>query len=202
MPEEESILTRGLEAFAELGYDHASARELARRLGVSHNFINDRYGSKAAFWRAVVDHALGAQLAGVLDVDPSADDAEWLRRVITAFYRSAADAPLMGRVFVNEFTQDSERLDHLYENYIAPTLQALTPAIDRLVASGRMAPIPMHVLFFAIVPPISGMVEVPLARRLGRPEAAYSPEQLTATAESLATLVVNGLLATGTTGRS
>lgn len=201
VPEEENILTRGLEAFAELGYDHASARELARRLGVSHNFINDRYGSKSAFWRAVVDHSLGAQLAGVLDVDPSVDDAEWLRRVITGFYRSAADAPLMGRIFVNEFTQDGERLDYLYENYIAPTLQAMTPAIDRLVASGRMAPIPMHVLFFAIVPPISGMVEVPLARRLGRPEAASSPEQLTATAESLATLVVNGLLATGTTVR-
>lgn len=201
MPEEQSILTRGLEAFAELGYDHASARELARRLGVSHNFINDRYGSKAAFWRAVVDHALGAQLAGVLDVEPSVDDAEWLRRVITGFYRSAADAPLMGRVFVNEFTQDGERLDYLYENYIAPTLQTMAPAIDRLVASGRMAPIPMDVLFFAIVPPISGMVEIPLARRLGRPEAA-SPEQLTATAESLAALVVNGLLATGTTGRS
>jgi TetR/AcrR family transcriptional regulator len=201
VPEEQSILTRGLEAFAELGYDHASARELARRLGVSHNFINDRYGSKAAFWRAVVDHALGAQLAGVLDVEPSVDDAEWLRRVITGFYRSAADAPLMGRVFDNEFTQDGERLDYLYENYIAPTLQTMAPAIDRLVASGRMAPIPMDVLFFAIVPPISGMVEIPLARRLGRPEAA-SPEQLTATAESLAALVVNGLLATGTTGRS
>lgn len=201
MPEEQSILTRGLEAFAELGYDHASARELARRLGVSHNFINDRYGSKAAFWRAVVDHALGVQLAGVLDVEPSVDDAEWLRRVITGFYRSAADAPLMGRIFVNEFTQDGERLDYLYENYIAPTLQTMAPAIDRLVASGRMAPIPMDVLFFAIVPPISGMVEIPLARRLGRPEAA-SPEQLTATAESLAALVVNGLLATGTTGRS
>jgi len=69
------------------------------------------------------------------------------------------------------------------------------------VASGRMAPIPMDVLFFAVIPPISGMVEVPLARRLGRPEAA-SPEQLTATAESLATLVINGLLATGSGSRS
>ncbi|MGW6904750.1 TetR family transcriptional regulator [Streptomyces sp. NPDC054940] len=81
VPEESSILQRGLEAFAELGYDHASARELARRLGVSHNFINDRYGSKAAFWRAVVDSALGAQLAGLPQVDDSVDDAERLRAV-------------------------------------------------------------------------------------------------------------------------
>ncbi|MDD9376897.1 TetR/AcrR family transcriptional regulator [Streptomyces sp. ZAF1911] len=196
MPEEDSILLRGLEAFAELGYDRASARELARRLGVSHNFINDRYGSKAAFWCAVMDSALGPQLASLPQVDSSVDDAEGLRRIITGFYRSAVDTPLIGRVFVDEFSQDTERLDYLYEHYIAPTLQRMTPSIERLVDSGRMAPIPMDVLFFAVIPPVSGMLDMPLARRLGRSEGT-SPEQLTATAESLAALVVNGLLATG-----
>jgi len=196
VPEEQSILQRGLEAFAELGYDHASARELARRLGVSHNFINDRYGSKAAFWRAVVDHALGGQLARMPEVDDSVDDAERLRLIITGFYRSAVDTPLVGRLFVEELNRETERLDYLYERYIAPTLQTLTPSIERLVAEGRMAPVPMDVLFFAVIPPVSGMVEVPLARRLGRPVPA-SPEQLTATAETLAALVVNGLLAKG-----
>ncbi|MEV8428926.1 TetR/AcrR family transcriptional regulator [Streptomyces sp. HUAS 31] len=196
MPEEQSILQRGLEAFAELGYDHASARELARRLGVSHNFINDRYGSKAAFWRAVVDHALGGQLARMPEVDDSVDDAERLRLIITGFYRSAVDTPLVGRLFVEELNRETERLDYLYERYIAPTLQTLTPSIERLVAEGRMAPVPMDVLFFAVIPPVSGMVEVPLARRLGRAVPA-SPEQLTATAETLAALVVNGLLAKG-----
>lgn len=200
LPEEENILLRGLEAFAELGYERASARELARRLGVSHNFINDRYGSKAAFWRAVVDAALGAQLARLPQVDPSTDDAERLRQIITGFYRTAADSPLVQRLFVNELNQDSERLDYLYEQYIAPTLETLMASIERLVAAGRMAPVPMDVLFFAVVPPVSGMVDVPLARRLGRPEPA-SPEQLTATAESLAALVVNGLLATGPRNR-
>ncbi|MFB6933100.1 MULTISPECIES: TetR/AcrR family transcriptional regulator [Streptomyces] len=196
VPEEQSILQRGLEAFAELGYDHASARELARRLGVSHNFINDRYGSKAAFWRAVVDHALGGQLARMPEVDDSVDDAERLRLIITGFYRSAVDTPLVGRLFVEELNRETERLDYLYERYIAPTLQTLTPSIERLVAEGRMAPVPMDVLFFAVIPPVSGMVEVPLARRLGRAVPA-SPEQLTATAETLAALVVNGLLAKG-----
>ena len=42
IPVASEILARGLTAFAELGYDRASVRELARRLGVSHNFINDR----------------------------------------------------------------------------------------------------------------------------------------------------------------
>ncbi|MFF4117687.1 TetR/AcrR family transcriptional regulator [Streptomyces sp. NPDC001714] len=201
MPAEESILVRGLEAFAELGYEHASARELARRLGVSHNFLNDRYGSKAAFWRAVVNHALGTRLAGMPQVDPSLDDAERLRQTITDFYVAAADSPQIGRIFLNEFTLDSERLDFLYENFIAPIMQSMGDVVDRLVAAGRMAPVPMHVLFFIIIPPISGMVEVPLARRLGRPEPA-SPEELRATAEELSTLVVNGLLASGPATRS
>ncbi|MFE6620006.1 TetR/AcrR family transcriptional regulator [Streptomyces sp. NPDC008086] len=197
MPGEESILQRGLEAFAELGYDRASARELARRLGVSHNFINDRYGSKAAFWRAVMDHAMGPQLERLPQADSGTDDAERLCQIITGFYRAAADTPLIGRVLVDESSRDTERLDYLYERYLAPTLQLMTPSIERLVASGDMAPIPMDVLFFAVVPPVAGMVDGPLARRLGRPEPVSS-QQLTDTAQALATLVVNGLLATGT----
>ncbi|WP_235990273.1 hypothetical protein [Streptomyces ureilyticus] len=64
-----------------------------------------------------------------------------------------------------------------------------------------MTPVPVDVLFFAVIPPVSGMVETPLARRMGRPDPD-SPQQLTATAEALANLVVNGLLATGSeTGR-
>ncbi|WP_329296685.1 TetR/AcrR family transcriptional regulator [Streptomyces pseudovenezuelae] len=196
VPGEESVLQRGLEAFAELGYDRASARELARRLGVSHNFINDRYGSKAAFWRAVMDHALGPQLEGLPEVDPGTDDADRLRQVVTEFYRAAADTPLIGRILVDESSRDTERLDYLYERHIVPTMRLMTSSIERLVASGRMAPVPMDVLFFAVIPPVAGMVEGPLARRLGRPEPTSS-QQLTDTAEALATLVVNGLLATG-----
>lgn len=200
VPGEESILQRGLEAFAELGYDHASARELARRLGVSHNFINDRYGSKAAFWRAVMDHALGPQLARMPQVDSGVDEAERLKQIIAGFYRSAAETPLIGRIFVDESSRDTERLDYLYERYVTPVLQLMTPSIERLVASGRMAPPPVDVVFFAVIPPVGGMVDGPLVRRLGRSEPDSS-QQLAARADALATLVVNGLLATGTQAR-
>jgi hypothetical protein len=53
--------------------------------------------------------------------------------------------------------------------------------------------------FFAVVPPVSGIVDGPLARRLGRPEP--STQQLTVTAELAAQLVVNGPLAAGTEER-
>ncbi|WP_344388912.1 hypothetical protein [Streptomyces vastus] len=136
----------------------------------------------------------GAQIASLPQPDPSFDEAEQLWQIITGFYRTAADEPLIGRLFVDELNRDGERLDHLYEHYISPVLQTLVSVIDRLVASGRMTPVPLDVLFFAVIPPVAGMLEMPLARRPGRADAA-SPQQLTATAEALAELVVNGLLA-------
>jgi TetR/AcrR family transcriptional regulator len=198
LPGEREILRRGLEAFAELGYDRASARELARRLGVSHTFINDRYGSKAAFWRAVVDAVLGAQLDLLPTVgkggEEGGDDEALLRRFVTDFYRTSIDEPHLARLIADETSRDTERLDYLYQRYIEPTLAALAPSIERLTASGRMARVPMDVLFFAIIPPVAGMVQGPLARRLGRP-ANLSHEERLRRADALAALVVDGLLA-------
>ncbi|MFJ9893178.1 TetR/AcrR family transcriptional regulator [Streptomyces sp. NPDC091280] len=197
VPAERDILLRGLEAFAELGYDHASARELARRLGVSHNFINDRYGSKAAFWRAVVDAALGAQLRRMAPIDPETDDEDWLRRFVSEFYRTNIDEPDLARLIADESSRETDRLDYLYEHYLEPVLAAVAPRLESLKASGRMAAAPMDILFFAMIGPISGLVSDPLTRRLGDRSDLTTRERRLARAEALADLVVGGLLAQG-----
>ncbi|MGW1561216.1 TetR/AcrR family transcriptional regulator [Streptomyces sp. NPDC002144] len=189
------MLLRGLEAFATLGYDRASARELARRLGVGPTFINDRYGSKAAYWRAVVDAALGAQLAGMAQPVPGSADEDVVRQFVMEFYRVSIDEPYLAMLIADESTRDTERLDYLYERYIEPQLALVVPSIERLMAAGRMARVPMDIVFFAIIAPVSGLVQEPLARRLGSPEHMQQADRL-ARAEALAGLVVEGLLAT------
>jgi len=196
VPAERDVLLRGLEAFSELGYDRASARELARRLGVSHTFINDRYGSKAAFWRAVVDAALGDQLTRMAPAQPGSDDGDVVRQFVTEFYRVNIGEPYLALLLADELARDTERLDYLYQRYIEPTLALVVPSIERLMASGSMARVPMDVLFFAIIAPVAGLVQEPFARRLGRPEQLSQTERL-ARAEALARLVVDGLLAPG-----
>ena len=195
VPTERDVLLRGLEAFATLGYDRASARELARRLGVGPTFINDRYGSKAAYWRAVVDAALGAQLGGMVPPAPGSDDEDVVRQFVGEFYRVSIGEPYLAMLMADESAQDTERLDYLYERYIEPTLALVVPSIERLMASGGMARVPMDVVFFAIIAPVSGLVQEPLARRLGSPEGMRHADRL-ARAEALAHLVVDGLLAT------
>ncbi|BCK53682.1 TetR/AcrR family transcriptional regulator [Nocardia wallacei] len=194
LPSEAEILRRGMEAFAELGYDRTSARELARRLGVSHNFINDRYGSKANFWRAVVDSALaGDQREREQLLEADLDDTERVRAVIAHFYRAAVETPLFGRLLADEFARESERLDYLYDKYVAPTLNPLIPSLERLMTARRMPAVPMDVLFFAVISPVAALVQLPLAHRLGRPEPVTRESQ-ERTARQLADLITEGLL--------
>ena len=111
VPAEEEILARGLTAFAELGYDGASVRELARRLGVSHNFINDRFGSKAQFWRAVIDQSLTAQNARLLAVLSASgeDELARLRTLVHAFHQANVAEPGLPRILRYESMRGGAR---------------------------------------------------------------------------------------------
>ena len=193
-PAEAEILRHGLEAFAELGYEATSVRELGNRLGVSHNFVNDRYGSKGAFWQAAVDFALieaRRQLDPVLSKD-FADPAERLAAIVRRFYQIAVRGPQLSRLMAYEGTRDSARLDYLYERFLAPVLLLCEPSIEELVATGRMQRASLFQFYSLVTGPIATFTQGPLARRFG--ELPVSEQELTATADSLATMVMAGLL--------
>jgi TetR/AcrR family transcriptional regulator len=169
IPVESEILARGLAAFAELGYDGASVRELARRLGVSHNFINDRYGSKARFWRSVVDRSLTdlvARLEAALAF-PGWDDLARLRDLLHAFHQANVAEPDLPRIMKYESMRGGERLEYVFQHYLVPVRDAVAPLVERLVEQGRVRPFPIDVMIYAVVAMTSVNAEVPLATLLG-----------------------------------
>ncbi len=169
IPAESEILTRGLTAFAELGYDGASVRELARRLGVSHNFINDRYGSKERFWRAVIDQSLRAQVArlgAVLDVSGE-DELARLRHLVHTFHQANVAEPDLARILQYESIRGGQRLEYVFQQYLLPVRAAVAPLVQSLVDQGRVRPFPMDVMIYAVIAMTSVNAEVPLASLLG-----------------------------------
>jgi AcrR family transcriptional regulator len=52
-----SILTAATKVFAEVGYQRGTMSEVARRVGVSEPVVFQNFGSKAAVFAAVLDHA-------------------------------------------------------------------------------------------------------------------------------------------------
>jgi AcrR family transcriptional regulator len=49
---EDEVLAAALRAFATHGFNGVSVRTLSRELGVSHNLLHQRFGSKENLWPA------------------------------------------------------------------------------------------------------------------------------------------------------
>ncbi|MFG2358995.1 TetR/AcrR family transcriptional regulator [Streptomyces sp. NPDC048521] len=193
--DESEILRRGLETFAELGYAATTVRELARRLRVSHNFINDRYGSKENFWRAVVDFALLDVQSGFdRRMAECHDDEERLRNVIVQLYRLSANASAMNRLIADESTRDSSRLDHLHRRFVKPFWDSIEPTIDSLMAAGRIPRVPTHLLYFAVTGPALALAQDPIADRLNPAAAPVAEQDRNSMADTLSSIVLHGLL--------
>jgi AcrR family transcriptional regulator len=169
VPADAEILARGLAAFAELGYDGASVRELARRLGVSHNFINDRYGSKAQFWRAAIDQSLAGQVARLRELLTAAgeDDLARLRHLVHAFHQANVAEPNLRRIMLYEGIRGGDRLEYVFQRYLVPVRDAVAPLVQSLVEQGRVRPFPIDVMVYAVVAMTSANAEKPFVSLLG-----------------------------------
>jgi TetR/AcrR family transcriptional regulator len=153
LPSDDEIMRRGLAAFAELGYDATSVRELSRRLGVSHNFINDRYGSKEKFWMILIDAAESPIMEHLHAIMSASYDDELMRfrDGVRAFLAMASANPDITRIINQESGARSPRLDYVYRRHVEPIVHAIRPGYDRLVAEGRIRDVPFVVMMFSVI---------------------------------------------------
>ncbi|MFE2541862.1 TetR/AcrR family transcriptional regulator [Actinacidiphila glaucinigra] len=191
------ILQRGLEAFAELSYSGASVRVLARRMSVSHNFINDRFGSKANFWRAVVDHAIATPHDQIMEIfDRDLDDVDKFKSIVRQFYRASMHRPDINRIISDESVVDSDRLNYLYSKYTGQFMAEFEPLAKRLMNASKMTEIPMDVLYSALTGPVIVLSQQQMGRRI-RGMGDPSDAELLHMANTLAEVVIHGLLTQG-----
>jgi AcrR family transcriptional regulator len=191
----EQILDAAFRAFATYGYDGTTVRTLNRELAVSHNLIHQRFGSKQGLWYAAVDRAFSQQVTQLAtSFDPTlSDPLDQLGHAIRRFVHYSAEHPeLLGMMNI-EARIDSERLNHIYNNYVAPALAPLGRLLDHLHEEGRIRPISLRALFFLIAHGAAApFTLVPLARHLDDTnplDQHHVAEQATLTAD----LITSGL---------
>jgi TetR/AcrR family transcriptional regulator len=120
------------------------------------------------------------------------DPAERLASIVRRFYQIAVRSPQLSWLMAYEGTRDSARLDYLHQRLLMPILLLCEPSIQQLVAQGRMRPLSLFQWYALVTGPIATLTQGPLARRFG--EQPVSERELTATADSLATMVMAGLV--------
>jgi TetR/AcrR family transcriptional regulator len=172
----ERLLDAALVEFAAKGFDGASTRAIAGRIGAHQPQIHYHFASKEALWTAAVDR-LFAELAramrgvgspralsGAADVtELAAAFAEIIRR----FVRFAAEHPELNRIMVHEATAESDRVRWITEQHIQPLYDTVRRLWRRLRAAGIAAPIDDRLFHYVLVGAASIVyVNAPEARLL------------------------------------
>jgi len=191
----EQILDAAFRAFATYGYDGVAVRTLNRELGVSHNLIHQRFGSKLGLWYAAVDWAFGQQVTELATAfDPTlADPLDQLNHAIRRFVHYNAEHPELLGLMNIEGRVDSERLDYVYESYIAPAVAPLGRLLDYLQKEGRIRPISLRALFFLVAHGAAAPFTLaPLARHFDKRDPRR-PSQVAEQAALTADVITSGL---------
>jgi TetR/AcrR family transcriptional regulator len=191
----EQILDAAFRAFATYGYDGMAVRTLNRELGVSHTLIHQRFGSKQGLWYAAVDRAFGQQVTELAtSFDPTlTDPLDQLGYAIRRFVHYSAEHPELLGLMNIEARVDGERLDYIYDNYVAPALAPLGLLLDHLHVNGRIRPISLRALFFLIAHGAAAPFTLaPLARRFDSADP-LDPDQVAEQAELTADVITSGL---------
>jgi TetR/AcrR family transcriptional regulator len=149
---DEAILRAALRAFAESGFEAMSVRGLNASLGLSHEAISQRFGSKRDLYFAALDFGFADFFAAVATERATrpapVDDLGELRETIRTFMAAASVTPELGRLVNHEGLVASERLDYIVEHAFESGTRVLADLAHRLFDAGLIRPISARELFF------------------------------------------------------
>ena len=176
----ERLLDAALVEFGAKGFDGASTRAIARRIGAHQPQINYHFESKGALWNAAVDHlfaelgrtmqGLAARVSRVAATDVS-EIATVFAEIVRRFVRFAARHPELNQIMVHEATEESGRLTWMTRRHVKPLYDTVRPLWRRLREAGIAAPIDDRLVHYVIVGAASLVyVNAPEARLLARIE--------------------------------
>src|SRR5258706_2150564 len=118
-----AILDAAIAEFAERGFEGASIRAIADRLGLQHPLITYHYRSKDILWRAAAEHAF-AQIRTEWDISaPEGSDLSpraRLRREYTTVFRYTVAFPEFHRFMRQEALTTNPRLKGVAETLLSP----------------------------------------------------------------------------------
>jgi len=151
-----SILNAAIAEFAERGFEGASIRAIADRLGLQHPLITYHYRTKDILWRAAAEHAF-AQIKAGWDISaPENSDLPPLARLRGEY---TVAFPEFHRFMRQEALTNNPRLRWVAETVLAPLLGRLIPQIEAAQKQGFLPsvdPILFHYMMVSLTATLSG----------------------------------------------
>lgn len=167
---EDVVLDAAFRAFADRGYEGTTLRELAKELGVSHNLLNVRFGTKENLWRSAVDAQvarIAPQVFAAFDALDLEEEAR-LRELVRRFCRwAAANSEFVALSYV-EGRRSTWRLEYIVDAYIGPFKRRLDDLLAAVAAKRPVHPISTGALMSLLVQGVGFyFASAPMLNRLG-----------------------------------
>jgi len=156
-----AILDAAIAEFAERGFEGASIRAIADRLGLQHPLITYHYRSKDILWRAAAEHAFAQIRAGWDTSAPENSDLPPLARLreeYATLFRYTVAFPEFHRFMRQEAFSNNPRLKWVAETVLAPLLGRLIPQIVAAQKQGLLPavdPILFHYMMVSLTATLS-----------------------------------------------
>jgi len=157
-----AILDAAIAEFAARGFEGASIRAIADRLGLQHPLITYHYRSKDILWRAAAEHAFAQIREGWDTSAPETSDLPPLARLreeYTTLFRYTVAFPEFHRFMRQEAMSGSPRLKWVAETVLAPMLERLIPQIVAAQKQGLLPlvdPILFHYMMVSLTTTLAG----------------------------------------------
>jgi AcrR family transcriptional regulator len=183
---EHHLLDHAFLAFAQCGYEATTLRALAKDLGVSHNLLNVRFGSKADLWRRAVDARvarIGPPVFAAFDA-PGLDDTSRFKELIHRLCAWSAENPDFVSLIHSEGRTATWRLDYLVQAHILPFKLRLEDLIARLAAKRPVRNISTPAIMALLVQGVGFyFASRPLLEGIGEPADVSREPRITIFAE-------------------
>lgn len=151
-----AILHAALSEFAEKGYDAASIRNIAERIGVQHPLITYHYRSKEILWKAVAEYVftrIREEWDTHLADSGEISSEERLKLAYGTLFRFTVKYPEFDLFMRQEMLGYSPRLQWLADTVLKPLIDWLLPQISDAQSTGalpKVEPILFHYLMISL----------------------------------------------------
>ena len=177
----ERILDVAEEVFAEKGFEGATLRDVADRVGIRIPSLYNPFASKARLYAAVLERGIGPVLRTL--AASAVDDQQSRSRILEDTLAALAERPNLPRLVLHETLAGGRHLRKMLEEWLGPVLRQAQQLVESGPAAERWKPEQLPHLVLAMYNIVVGyFAAAPIYRDLDGTDL-LSPEALHRQAE-------------------
>lgn len=185
------IVEAALETFTEMGFDGASTREIANRVGVNHGLIPYYFGTKEKLWQVAVARAfedLETGVAAILADLSIGTDRERAIRLVREHVEFVAARPEFVRLMFEEGKRRGPRMRWIVDHHVKPLYEGVAALHGRVASAPFRDVEPAH--FFYVFAGATGLIfhQAEECKRLSGVDP-FDPDVVDAHARAVASLL-------------